>query len=83
MLCCSVVGSANLGAALTDESRLALGVPLADGTPWDVALRRGGVLWAVMLPDVDAAARPDMLPNDGDPVWFTSHVHYTDRCKLA
>lgn len=67
-----------LSAALTDESRLAVGVPLANGAPWDDILRRGGVLWAVMLPDIDAAALPDMLPNDGDPVRFTTQFHYIE-----
>ena len=41
------------------------------------------MLWAVMLPDVDAAARPDMLPNDGDPVIHTTRFHYTDWRRLA
>ena len=52
---------------LTAESLLAEGVLLAAGVPWDVVLRRGGVLCAVMLPDKDVLPLPVMLPKEGDP----------------
>ena len=44
MLCHGRVGNAEWGVTLTDESLLAEGVPLADGAPLDIVLRRGGVL---------------------------------------
>lgn len=54
-------------ARLTDESLLADAVLLAAGVPWAVVLRRGGVLWPVILPDKHGVPLPVMLPNEGDP----------------